>query len=66
MGGGWSIDFIFNLAIKDKKMVDALVQKFIDEGKSVSTAYRMARRISKKEEAENFDYEKETPKGEWV
>ncbi len=47
-------------------MVDALVQKFIDEGKSVRTAYRMARRISKKKEAENFDYEKETPKGKWV
>lgn len=47
-------------------MVDTLLQKFIDEGKSVRTAYRKARMIRKKEEAENFDYEKETPKGEWI
>lgn len=43
------------------------VQKLVDEGMSVRTAYRKAERLNadNKKNVE-FNYERETPKGEWV
>lgn len=44
------------------------VQKLVDEGMSVRTAYRMVSQHAKAENKvkQEFNYERETPKGEWV
>lgn len=46
--------------------MNAKLEKYIEQGYSRRHAYRLARHESKAEIKPDFDYEKETPKGEWV
>lgn len=46
-------------------MKNEKVQELIDKGYNYRTAYRMVGKVSRTKN-ENFDYDKETPKGEWV
>lgn len=42
------------------------VRKMMDAGMSRRYAYRHAAETKTKKKEPNFDYDKETPKGEWV
>jgi hypothetical protein len=43
------------------------VQKLVDSGMSIRTAYRTVEKTrAAKNNKPEFDYDKETPKGEWV
>ena len=42
------------------------VQKLMDAGMSERSAYRHAAATKIKKKEPDFDYDKETPKGEWV
>ncbi len=43
------------------------VQKLVEQGYNVRKAYRMvAHAKGENKEEQKFDYERETPKGEWV
>ena len=43
------------------------VQKLVDSGMSIRTAYRMvAHAKAENKVKQEFDYDRETPKGEWV
>ena len=42
------------------------VQKLMDSGISQRTAYRHVAATKTKKKEPEFDYDKETPKGEWV
>lgn len=44
------------------------VKELVDQGYSIRTAYRIVakRKTAKKVEANHFDYDANTPKGEWV
>lgn len=42
------------------------IQKLMDSGMSQRSAYRHAAATKPKKKESEFDYDKETPKGEWV
>jgi uncharacterized protein YqgQ len=42
------------------------VRKLMDAGMSQRSAYRHAKAVKPKKKEPEFDYDKETPKGEWV
>ena len=43
------------------------VQKLVDSGMSIRTAYRTVEKArAEKNNKPEFDYDRETPKGEWV
>lgn len=46
--------------------MNAKVQEFMSQGMSQRQAYRLAKRERKDSPEPDFDYEKETPKGEWI
>ena len=48
-------------------MINEEVQKLVDSGMSVRKAYRKAERLNSDNKKKiEFNYEAETPKGEWV
>lgn len=48
-------------------MINTEVQKLIDSGMSIRTAYRTVEKaMAEKNNKPDFNYERETPKGEWV
>lgn len=48
-------------------MINTEVQKLVDSGMSIRTAYRTVEKArSEKNNKPDFNYERETPKGEWV
>lgn len=48
-------------------MVDPIVKKLMDEGHSKRMAYRITRKEREHiKQNQDFDYEANTPKGEWV
>lgn len=48
-------------------MINSEVQKLVEQGYNVRKAYRMvAHAKTDNKEEQKFDYERETPKGEWV
>ena len=46
--------------------INTEVQNLMDSGMSRRSAYRHAAATNKKKKEPDFDYDKETPKGEWV
>ena len=46
--------------------INTEVQKLMDSGMSQRSAYRHAAATKPKKKEPDFDYDKETPKGEWV
>jgi len=56
--------------IKDERHrathINPEVQKLMDSGMSERSAYRHAAATKTKKKEPEFDYEAETPKGEWV
>ena len=51
----------------EKKMINTEVQKLIDSGIGVRQAYRKIENAKRAQEGKpKFDYDRETPKGEWV
>lgn len=46
--------------------MNAKVKELVSNGMSERQAYRIAKRERKDAPEPDFDYEKETPKGEWV
>ena len=50
------------------RKINPEVQKLMDSGMSIRTAYRMVAhaKANNKVKEKEFDYERETPKGEWV
>lgn len=47
--------------------INSEVQKLVDSGVNIRKAYRMvAHAKADNKEEQKFDYERETPKGEWV
>lgn len=47
-------------------MIDERVKELVSKGVNRRTAYRIARRERNADEEEKFDYDRETPKGEWL
>lgn len=46
--------------------MNAKVEELVSQGMSQRQAYRIAKRDRKDMKEPNFDYDAETPKGEWI
>ena len=60
----------YGIHIKDGRhratLINPEVRKLMDAGMSKRTAYRHAAATKTKKKEPDFNYDKETPKGEWV